>query len=140
MDEAQLRGSDMGVLLDFEDTADGTVYSYQWLERAGDSWREAPFDDDAYGRRDLPPNVAVVLEIEEGAAQLERRGAERQDGLPPAPQIVFYASGEAVPGIMTWADPSTGEVFWELEWDLLGRFQIRSRAADASPRHQGYRR
>lgn len=124
MDEAQLSGSDMGVLLDYEDTRDGTVYSYQWLQRAGDTWREAPFDEDAYGRRDLPANVSVVLEIEEGTAELERRGAERQDGLPPTPQIVFYASGEAVPGIMTWVDTGTGEVFWELEWDLLGRFEM----------------
>lgn len=124
MDEAQLSGSDMGVLLDFEDTRDGTVYSYQWLQRAGDTWREAPFDADAYGRRELPPNLAVVLEIEEDATQLERRGEQREDGLPPPPQIVFYASGEAIPGIMTWVDTVSGEVFWEFEWDLLGRFDM----------------
>lgn len=127
MDEAQLSGSDMGVLLDFDDTRDGTVYGYQWLQRADDTWRQAPFDEDAYGRRELPANVAVVLEIEEGTTELERRGAERQDGLPPTPQIVFYASGEAVPGIMTWMDPASGEVFWELEWDLLGRFEMHRR-------------
>ena len=37
------------------------------------------------------------------------------------------ASGEAVPGLMTWVDAGTGDVFWEMEWDLLGRFEMYQR-------------
>jgi hypothetical protein len=127
MDEAQLSGSDLGVRIEYDDTPDGTVYSYQWLQRAGNTWQAAPFDTDSFGRRELPPNIAVVLEIEEDEAELEPRGTEQEEGLPPAPQVVFYASGEAVPGLMTWLDSGTGEVYWELEWDLLGRFEMYQR-------------
>jgi type II secretion system protein H len=127
MDEAQLSGTDLGVRIDYEDTPEGTVYSYQWLQRAGNTWRLAPFDQDTYGRRELPLNVTVVLEIEEDETELEQRDGERDEGLPPAPQVVFYASGEAVPGLMTWVDAGTGDVFWEMEWDLLGRFEMYQR-------------
>jgi type II secretion system protein H len=124
MDEAQLSGTDMGVRIDLEDTADGTVYSYQWLQRAGNVWRVAPLDEDAYGRKQLPPGVAVVLQIEQDVTDLEETTEEQEDGLPPAPQVVFYASGEAIPGIMTWVNAETRDVYWELEWDLLGRFEM----------------
>ena len=127
MDEAQLSGTDLGFRIEFDDTADGTIYSYEWLQRAGNVWRTAPFDEDAYGRRELPPGVAVVLEIEEDTAEVEEQGEDKEDGLPPAPQVVFYASGEAIPGVMTWVDRETGTVFWELEWDLLGRFKMHQR-------------
>lgn len=127
MDEAQLSGTDLGVRIEYDDTPEGTVYSYEWLQRVGNTWRVAPFDEDAYGRRELPMGIAIVLEIEEDTAEVEQRGRKTEDGLPPAPQVVFYASGEAVPGLMTWVDPDSGEVYWELEWDLLGRFQMHQR-------------
>ena len=39
--------------------------------------------------------------------------------------LIFYSSGETTPGIMTWVDTESGEVLWELEWDLLGRLSLR---------------
>ncbi len=136
-DEAQLSGTDLGVRIDFDDSPDGTIYSYQWLQRAGNTWRVAPFDQDTLGRRELPPNVAVVLEIEEGETELEERDGEREEGRPPSPQVVFYASGEAIPGLMTWVDAGTGDVFWEMEWDLLGRFEMYQRGIREPDDDQG---
>lgn len=126
LDEAQLRGTDMGMLLETHAGREETVYSYRWLQRAGNVWRVAPFDEDAYGRRDLPPGVEVVLEMEESETELTDE-ADREEGLQPAPQVVFYASGETTPGIMSWLDRESGELLWELEWDLIGRIELRPR-------------
>jgi len=125
MDEAQLSGTDMGLLLE-ENLEDGEqTYSYQWLQRNGNVWRVAPFDEDAYGRRDLPFDVEVVLEVEEDERDLEEIAqAAEDDGLPPPPQVIFYSSGETTPGQMTWVEGLSGDVLWVLEWDLLGRFNL----------------
>ena len=133
LEEAQMSGSDLGVLIRLAETSDGARYSYQWLQRAGDVWRPAPFDEDAFGEKLLPVGVDVVLEIEEEPAELEQ--PERTDDdeiLPPAPQVVFFASGEAIPGIMTWVDIESGEILWEMEWDLLGRFEMRRRGMESA--------
>lgn len=130
MDEAELNGTDMGVLFGLDSAGDVTIYSYEWLQRAGNVWRTAPFDEDAFGRRQLPENVDVILEIEESDTELLQRQDPEDETLPPAPQIMFFASGEAIPGIMTWVDVTSGEVLWELEWDLLGRFELRRRGIE----------
>lgn len=125
MDQAEISGTDMGVLFGLDSAGEVTVYSYEWLQRAGNVWRTAPFDEDAFGRRQLPPDVDVVLEIEEDETELLQREDPEDETLPPAPQIVFFASGEAIPGLMSWVDVGTGELLWQLEWDLLGRFELR---------------
>ena len=137
MDEAQLSGTDLGVLIEQTNERDAVVFSYQWLQRAGNVWQPAPFDPDAFGEQRLPPNVDVLLEIEEAETEFERSRQQRasdeaEDGtiLPPAPQVVFYASGEAIPGIMRWLDAASGDLLWELEWDLLGRIELRPRGLE----------
>ncbi|MEE4191732.1 MAG: prepilin-type N-terminal cleavage/methylation domain-containing protein [Halieaceae bacterium] len=130
MSEAELTGIDMGVLIGLDSAGDVTLYSYEWLQRAGNVWRPAPFEQDVFGRRQLPPDVEVILEIEEGDTELLEREASNDETLPPAPQIIFFGSGEAVPGIMTWVDVESGEVLWEFEWDLLGRFEMRRRGIE----------
>ncbi len=130
MSEAELNGTDMGVLVGLDSAGDVTVYSYEWLQRAGNVWRAAPFEQDVFGRRQLPEDVEVILEIEEGDTELLERESTDDETLPPAPQIIFYASGEAIPGIMTWVDVASGDVLWELEWDLLGRFEMRRRGIE----------
>ena len=140
LDEAQLNGTDMGMLLEQRSVGDDTVYSYQWLQRAGRVWQLAAFDEDAYGRRDLPANVEVILEIEDDVAQLELEdedGEEREEGLPATPQVIFFASGETTPAIMSWVDSDTGELLWELEWDLIGRIELRPRGIADDDEDQG---
>ena len=142
LDEAQLRGVDMGMLLEQRIEGDQTIFSYLWLQRAGNVWQVAPLDEDAYGRRDLPRNVEVVLEIEEDEAELieerdEPEFDEEGEPLPPAPQVVFFASGETTPGIMSWIDGETGDLLWELEWDLIGRIDLRPRGIPNDDEDQG---
>lgn len=94
----------------------------------------APFDEDAYGRRDLPRDIDVLLQVEQGSARVasadeleESDGPDDSEEKQVQPQVVFYSSGETTPGIMTWVDSASGEVLWELEWDLLGRLELRRR-------------
>ncbi len=127
LDEAQLSGTDMGLLIERRSAPRGEIYSYQWLQRQEFGWQPAPFDVDAYGRRDMPRDIDVILEVEQGSALLPA-GSEPTDGdddEPVQPQVIFYSSGETTPGIMTWVDTESSEVLWELEWDLLGRLSLR---------------
>jgi general secretion pathway protein H len=131
LDEAQLGGADMGLFFEQRLEPHGVVYSYQWLRREELGWELAPFDEDAYGRRDMPRDIDVLLEVEEGSALLTSPADEDIDDedeeKQSQPQVVFYSSGETTPGIMTWVDTASGEVLWELEWDLLGRLSLRRR-------------
>jgi len=126
MDEAQLSGIDLGLLFQRRQDDEGEVFSYQWLMRDGQEWRVAPFDADAYGERDLPRDLDVLVEVEESFVDIPGRSADRSDESKPLqPQVIFYSSGEATPGMMSWRERETGELLWELEWDLLGRLSLR---------------
>jgi general secretion pathway protein H len=133
LDEAQLSGTDMGLFIEQRSETHGVVYSYQWMQRQQAEelgWQLAPFDEDAYGRRDMPLEMDVLLEVEQGSAQVaasDIEGSGDDEEEPVQPQVVFYSSGETTPGIMTWVDTASGEVLWELEWDLLGRMSLRRR-------------
>jgi hypothetical protein len=68
-------------------------------------------------------NVDVALEVEQDQAEVD--SGENGDDEDARPQVIFYSSGETTPGIMTWVDDLTGDILWELEWDLLGRLSLR---------------
>ncbi len=123
LDEAQLSGRDMGLVFERRNEGGATIFSFQWLQRDGLRWQPAPMDEDAYGRKDFPLNVDVTLEVEQDQADVV--GGENTDDEDLSPQVIFYASGETTPGIMTWVDDLTGDLLWELEWDLLGRMSLR---------------
>lgn len=123
LDEAQLSGRDMGLFFERRSENGATIFSFQWLQRNGPDWEPAPLDEDAYGRRDFPLNVDVALEVEQDQADVN--GEEGSDDEEARPQVIFYSSGETTPGIMTWVDDVSGDLLWELEWDLLGRMSLR---------------
>ena len=127
LDEAQMSGTDMGLFIEQRSESQGDVYSYQWMQRQEFDWQMAPFDEDAYGRRDMPRDIDVILEVEQVSALLTAGGelADGDDDEPAQPQVIFYSSGETTPAIMTWVDTGSGEVLWELEWDLLGKLSLR---------------
>jgi general secretion pathway protein H len=123
LDEAQLSGRDMGLFFERRSEGGATIFSFQWLQHDGLSWQPAPMDEDAYGRKDFPLNVDVALEVEQDQAEVD--SGENGDDEDARPQVIFYSSGETTPGIMTWVDDLTGDILWELEWDLLGRLSLR---------------
>jgi general secretion pathway protein H len=125
LDEAQLSGRDMGLFIERRSEGGATIFSAQWLQRNGPDWQPAPFDEDAYGRQDFPLNVEVALEVEQDQADVD--GGENVDEEDARPQVIFYSSGETTPGIMTWVDDTSGDILWEMEWDLLGRISLRKK-------------
>ena len=146
LDEAQLSGIDMGLLVEEDSGEQGPHYRYQWLWQMASGWEPAPFDADAYGPQTLPSGIELLLEVERGNAlpsvdeddeaqdtwehgdtPLSAEGGEgREDGRKRLkPQVMFFSSGETTPALMTWLDADTGDILWEVEWDLLGRVELR---------------
>jgi len=124
LQEAELNGTQMGLFMERKRDGKEERYSYHWLQRVGSGWQTAEFDADAYGRRDLPSGIEVELEVEAIATELVADAVEGDD-VELKPQVVFYSSGEVTPGLMRWREASSGEIVWELEWDLLGRLSFR---------------
>ncbi len=118
MDEAELAGEDFGLLLQRGFIEGETVYRYSWRQRRPQGWREPELARDVFVDHNFPPSVEIELELDNlpvaELAEIDDPAAE--------PQIVFYASGETVPGALTWRLRDTGELLWRLEWDLLGRY------------------
>jgi len=127
LDEAQFHGIDMGLFIDSRPEGGAARFGYQWMRRDAGGWRPAPFDEDAYGRKDIPRGVEVRLEVEQGNALADERDELAAGGERDQPQVLFYSSGETTPGVMTWVEADSGAVLWELEWDLLGRLSLRRR-------------
>lgn len=124
LDEAQLSGIDMGLFVDERSALQGRTFSYQWLQRTAVGWELARVDVDIYGKRNMPPALDVLLEVEQGNA-LRRERSDLDEEEQRQPEVVFFSSGETTPGIMSWVDEESGELLWELEWDLLGRIEMR---------------
>jgi general secretion pathway protein H len=130
LDEAQMNAVDYGLLIEEEEAAGETVYSYRWLERYIDQarrleeWREPASGKDVFARQQLPPGVALELELED-APEVELSVDEKkkkEEGI--SPQVVFYSSGEATVGAINVRQQASGDLLWRVEWDLLGRFSV----------------
>ncbi len=125
MEEAQMGGFDLGLLLERDSPAAGVAgYRYQWLLRDGERWVPVPRDELLGKARDFPEGLELELEVEEDIVEIESRRA-RDGKRGPRPQVVFFGSGEATPGILRWADGDTGKLLWELEWDLVAELRLR---------------
>ena len=127
MDEAQLGGFDMGVLLERDRGSAGEPYRYQWLQRQGEGWARPPGDELLLEQREFPPGLELELEIEQVLLELDAGRASPQQELLRQPQVIYYSSGETTPGVLRWRDTDSGELLWELAWDLLGQMEMRRR-------------
>ncbi len=123
LDEAQLNAYDLGLLLERRSDGGEDMYQYTWLARQGLEWGRVPRDELLSPSREFPFGLELQLEMDEELVSLE----PDPDGGGILPQVIFFSSGEATPGILRWRDASTGELLWELEWDLLADMQLRPR-------------
>jgi general secretion pathway protein H len=124
MDEAALTGSDLGLLLEERDGPEGPAYSFVWLQRVEGGWRDGMLDPDIFGRQRFPADVELRLQVEEGDELLDAESTD-EDEETLRPQVIFYNSGEATPGLISVRDVASGELLWEVEWDLVGRVELR---------------
>jgi general secretion pathway protein H len=124
LDEAQMTGVDYGLLIEEEQAAGETSYSYRWLERHLDGWGDPVSGKDVFARQQLPPGVVLELELED-APVVELSLAERKEEEEKiAPQVVFYASGEATVGAVNVRLQDKDDLLWRVQWDLLGHFDV----------------
>ena len=125
LDEAQMSGIDYGLLL--EESLEGreVIYRYQWMERALDGWKTPASGKDLFETQAMAPGISLQLELED--APLVELSLEDEGSDIVAPQVVFYASGEATVGAIDVVRTDDGELLWRIEWDLLGRFEVMRR-------------
>jgi prepilin-type N-terminal cleavage/methylation domain-containing protein len=126
LDEAQFAGWDYGLLITREDRAGQSYYRLRWLERGPERWRPPLSGKEVFADIALDPGLELELELD-GALQDQDVFSPRVDA--PAPQLVFYASGETLPGLLDLLDPQ-GNLLWRLEWDLLGNFRALRQGID----------
>jgi general secretion pathway protein H len=126
LDEAQMSGVDYGLMLREEEETGETIYSYHWLQRHIDGWKEPARGGEMFASQELPPGVALELELEDAPMvelSLDDNDYE-EDEEPITPQVVFYASGETTVGAINVRQVDNDELLWRIEWDLLGRFEL----------------
>ena len=131
LDEAQMRSVDMGLLLEQIDDNGQTAYRYSWRERTPRGWRRPDIDADIFNDQQFPPDIELLLELENTVVDILTPGEAAQNtsagsAIPvePAPQIIFYSSGEVTDGALDLRQKESGDLLWRLEWDLLGRFSV----------------
>jgi general secretion pathway protein H len=87
-----------------------------------DRWERPPGGGELFEPLVFPGTLEVELALEGVPVVLDRAMAE---GAPDGtPQVIFYASGEATPGRLAFRRAATGELLWQLRWDLLGRLDV----------------
>lgn len=121
LDEAQLSGRDMGMLLFLDNRGPETAFGYDWRERRPEGWRRPLAASDVFTEQALPAEVELSLILENVPASDLLPAPVAADA---APQVVFYASGEVVPGELELRRRDNGEILWRLQWDLLGRMTL----------------
>ncbi|MBA6412911.1 type II secretion system minor pseudopilin GspH [Parahaliea sp. F7430] len=129
-DEAQMSGRDYGLLLQQLNLRGERVYRYSWRERREEAWRQPSSGHEVFAERDLPPTVDLELSLE---GQLDSEFHLGEDVGQAKPQVIFYASGEVSPGVLTVRQRSDAAVLWRLKWDLLGRSELLPRGEALDP-------
>ena len=116
--EAELSGTDHGLLIHrLEDFDDGS-YGGLWLRRYDQGWAEPLSLNTAFEDLVFEPGVELELRLEE-QPPVDFDVLE-EDANPP-PQIILFASGEVTPGELDWIDERSGDLLHTLRWDLFGR-------------------
>lgn len=124
LDEAQLSGRDMGLLLFLETRAPQTTVGFDWRERRPEGWRKPVAASEVFDQQALPAEVDVSLLVDNVPATDLLPAPVAADAVP---QVIFYASGEVVPGELELRRRDNGEILWRLQWDLLGRMTLQRR-------------
>lgn len=140
LDEAQMRGVDMGLLIERIDEADGIAYAYSWRERTPQGWQRPVVDADIFDEQRFPVGLELILELEDTHVEVLSAKERALDNLAGenstaqtnvtdevVPQVILYSSGEVTVGSIALRRATTGELLWRVEWDLLGRFTLMRR-------------
>ncbi len=119
--EAELSGSDYGLLIEQNDTGGERVYTGSWLRRFDQGWAPPEFIDDVLLPFRFEPGTELSLALVD---QPEALIGTRDPDIIAIPQIVFFAGGEVTEGDIEWLESRTGELLFRLQWDFFGRMTI----------------
>jgi general secretion pathway protein H len=128
LDEAQMNGTDYGLLLEEDYDAKVVQYVYSWHRRGLEGWEDLSTRQDVFAPQSLPEDIELELELPDAPVtdrSLDADDEEEEEGEKnPTPQVIFYASGETTEGAINVRQRDGGELLWRVEWDLLGRFEL----------------
>ena len=116
--EAELNGTDHGLLIHRLDGLDDESYGGLWLRRYDQGWAEPMSLNTAFEDLVFEPGIELVLRLEE-QPPVDFEVLE-EDANPP-PQIILFAGGEVTPGKLDWIEERSGDLLYTLRWDLFGR-------------------
>lgn len=147
LDEAQMTGTDYGLLLEEEQEAGETIYTFNWLEHHIEGWREPLSGKEVFAKQRLPVGVTLDLELENSPLtdsladdkadrRVGKHGEDPNEQDTIHPQVVFYSSGETTVGALNVRQAKGGDLLWRVEWDLLGRFKVLRRGEETDEREQ----
>lgn len=119
LDEAQLSGRDYGLFVGRTSKENEDVFYYRWSRLSKNGWVKPKIDADAFADGFFDARIQVELELDDSPfsfVDIERLKT------PSTPQIIFYSSGETNPGRLLWRSGETGEILYEIEWNIFGKF------------------
>jgi prepilin-type N-terminal cleavage/methylation domain-containing protein len=120
LDEAQFSGMNYGLMLHREPQGGQWRYRYDWWEQGPTGWRPPASGKGVFTAGALPEGLDLELELDGVLQDAETLVAQPEN---PQPQIILYASGETVPGVLDFRETQSGQLAWRIEWQLLGPFE-----------------
>ena len=121
--EAELSGADHGLYLERRSAGVGEQYVGHWLRRYDQGWAEPRGSAEVLAPLLFDEDTAILLTV---ASDPDVEITEGDPELRPAPQIVFFASGEVTEGDLSLIVSGSGELVARLDWDLFGRVTLES--------------
>ena len=116
--EAELSGTDHGLLIHQLDGFDDGSYGGLWLRRYDQGWAEPLSLNTAFEDLVFETGIELELRLEE-QPPIDFDVLEEDANSPP--QIILFAGGEVTPGELDWIDERSGDLLYTLRWDLFGR-------------------
>ena len=114
--EAEMSGVDHGLYLQLSDRS-AARFEAHWLRRYDQGWAEPRSSADVLAPIVLDEDIELWLSLtDDPDVEIKSRDAE----LRPAPQIVFFASGEVTEGELDWVARNTGDLLVRVRWNLFG--------------------
>jgi general secretion pathway protein H len=121
--EAEMSGVDYGLYLEEKSVQGADKTTGYWLRRYDQGWAEPKGSRELLAPFVFDKNVELWLTL---AEYPNVEIGERDPELRPAPQIVFFASGEVTEGQLEWMTRDTGKLLFSVDWNFFGDFNLQT--------------
>ena len=121
--EAEMSGVDHGLYLEEKSVQGADTTTGYWLRRYDQGWAEPRGSRELLVPFVFDENSELLLTLAE-SPNVEI--GERDPELRPAPQVIFFASGEVTEGQLEWMSRDTGELLFSVDWNFFGDFNLQT--------------